>query len=132
MCHPPRRSHSKVKAVAHTKMWFAQRAVLPIRRWANRWRDIAHVVGGDELVALVHLGRPPVAHPLQEASEAFVDVAVAAQHKAHPVAAAQLEFAALAGAAASLLHRLCEPFRPRWAELDGQHPLHRPTLTNPG
>ncbi len=64
--------------------------------WATRYPDIAGVVGGDELVALVHLGRPPVAHPLQEAGEAGVDAAVASQRKAHPVAA-RFELAALAG-----------------------------------
>ena len=69
------------------------------------------MIGGDKLVALVHLGCLPVAHPLEEAGQAAVDVAAAGQHKAHPVAA-RFDLAALAGAAAGLLDCLAESFRP--------------------
>jgi hypothetical protein len=84
---------------------------------------LAGVGGRDELVALVHLARPPVTHPLQQAGEAGVDASVPAQHKAHPVAAGP-QLAALAGAAAGLLDCFSESFRPRGAELDRQNPLH--------
>jgi hypothetical protein len=81
------------------------------------------VVGGDKLVALIHLGCLPVVHPLQKPGEAGVDAAVPAQHKAHPVAA-RLDLAARAGAAAGLLDCFSESFRPGGAELDRQNRLH--------
>jgi hypothetical protein len=92
---------------------------------------LAGVVGRDELVALVHLGRPPVAHPLQQAGEAGIYAAVAVQHKAHPVAAGR-QLAALASAALGLLDCFAESFRPRRAELDRQNPLHRTDPNQPG
>jgi hypothetical protein len=80
-------------------------------------------VAGDELVSLVHLGRPPMANPLQQAGQAGVGGGVPAQQEPHPVAA-RLDLAALAGPAFSLRQRLPEPFRPRRAELHPQQTLH--------
>jgi hypothetical protein len=75
------------------------------------------------VIALVHLSRAPVAHPLQQAGEAGEDSSVLAQREAHPVAAA-LELAALAAAAARLRHRLRKSLRARGAKLDRQQALH--------
>jgi len=74
--------------------------------------------GGDGLVVVVDVGRPPVANMFKQAGEASVGGGVLVEQKARLVPAG-LERTALAGAAASLGECPREPFRPRWAELDG-------------
>src|SRR5712691_4836542 len=68
--------------------------------------------GGDELVALVHVGRPPMANQLEQAAECAVAVGVAAEQEADPVAA-RLDLRARARPALRPGERLREPLRAR-------------------
>jgi hypothetical protein len=72
------------------------------------------VVGGDRLLPFAHLGRPPVANPLEQTGEGRVGGGVAAKHEARAVPA-WLQLAALAGPVFSLGQRLADPFRARGA-----------------
>jgi hypothetical protein len=81
------------------------------------------VVGGDRLIVLAHLGRPPVANPLQQPGQAGVGGRVLAEDEPRPVPA-RLHLAALAGPALSLGQRPPEPPRPGRAELHRHQLLH--------
>jgi hypothetical protein len=81
------------------------------------------VVHGDRLIPLAHFGRPPVANPLQQASQASVGRGLRAEDEPRSVPA-RLDLAALAGPAASLGHCPPEPFRPRRAELHRYKSFH--------
>jgi len=81
------------------------------------------VVGGDRLIPLPHLGRPPVANPLQQAGQAGVGGGVRAQEEPRPVLAG-LDLAALAGHPTRLAHGLPEPLGPRRAEFHRYQTFH--------
>jgi hypothetical protein len=86
----------------------------------------SHLLGvedGDRPIVLVHVGRPPVANPLQQPRQAGVGGGVRAQPEHHPVPAG-LDLRALTGTAFSLSNRPPEPLRPRQAELNCHQALH--------
>ena len=68
---------------------------------------LLRVVGGDELISLVHLARPPVPDALEQAAESAVDGVLACKQKRNPVTAA-LALAALARPAFSQADRFAE------------------------
>jgi hypothetical protein len=81
----------------------------------------AHLLGmegGDGLVLLADVGRPPVANMFKQAGEASVGGGVLVEQEARLVPT-RLERAALARATASLGECPPEPCRPGRAELDG-------------
>jgi len=78
-------------------------------KWAIHYLDILGLVGGDELISLVDLGRPPVANPLEQAAESAVEGGLACEQKRDPVAAG-LDLRALAGPALRQGDRLPEAF----------------------
>lgn len=98
----------------------------PAVRTKLRGRTPGHlggVVGGDHLVVLGHLGRPPATHASDQTTESGVGARILAELKARAVVA-RLDLRELIGEPFSLRDRLRESGGARWTELHRDSAFH--------